>query len=44
MPRHDASGDEVMTECENGAKRRGVKMKGGMGKRGTGGVELKGKC
>lgn len=44
MPRHDARGDEVMSECENGAKRKEVKMKGRIGERGTGGVKLKGRC
>lgn len=39
MPRHDARGDEVMSECENGVKRREVKTKGRIGERGTGGSQ-----
>lgn len=50
VPRHDARGDEVMSECENGAKRREVKTseffteKNRMGERGTGRIKLKGLC
>lgn len=39
MPRHDARGDEVTSECENGAKRREVKTNGRMWERGTGRVQ-----